>query len=262
MAIVLQLSDPHLLHDPRARLRGVPTRQTFCDVLQLARSRLPAIDRLVLTGDLAHDEEPETYLALQDLLGHDGPGALALPGNHDDRAGLRAAFPRLPGDGDASVRFIDHLDGWCLVGLDSQITGQNTGRIGAAQLCWLRDTLSTHASGPTVVFVHHAPIATGHPKMDSMGLLDADALSEVLAGASGVRAVFNGHIHRALEGMLGSIPVYGAPSTAFQFPGQPNDDGFDLLPPGCRVIHLEPEGLRTEVLRLPRLEYVPQRDEG
>lgn len=259
MAIVLQLSDPHLLQDPHARLRGVPTRQTLHDVLELARKRLPRIDRVVLTGDLAHDEHPATYRALHSLLGRDGDKALALPGNHDDRAGLRAAFPGCPDDGEASVRFIERVQGWCLVGLDSQITGENTGRIGPPQLAWLREVLAAHAEQPTVVFVHHAPIATGHPVLDRMGLLDAEALAEVLAEAPQVRALCNGHIHRELEGALGAVPVYGTPSTAFQFPAHPDDGDYDLRPPGCRVLHLSPDGLRTEVLRLPRLEYVPYR---
>lgn len=260
MAIVLQLSDPHLLQDPDARLREVPTWQTLRDVLEMARSTLPAIDRVVLTGDLAHDEAPATYRALRSLLGRDGASALALPGNHDDRAGLRAAFPRLRGEADASVRFVEPVDGWTLVGLDSQIAGENTGRIGAEQLRWLGQTLHDHADRPTVVFVHHAPIATGHPLMDSMGLLDADALAEVLAGAPQVRAVCNGHIHRDLEGTLGAVPVYGAPSTAFQFAAHPDDGDYDLRPPGCRVLYLGAADLRTEVLRLPRLDYVPRRD--
>ncbi|MEM9453686.1 MAG: metallophosphoesterase [Myxococcota bacterium] len=228
-------------------------------MLELARERLPAIDRVVLTGDLAHDEHPTTYVALRSLLGRDGDNALALPGNHDDRAALRAAFPSIPGDGAASVRFVTQLEGWCLLGLDSQITGENTGRIGAPQLAWLRDMLAAHADRPTVVFVHHAPIATGHPYMDSMGLLDAEALAEVLAEAPQVRALCNGHIHRDLEGTLGAVPVYGAPSTAFQFPACPDEGDFDLRPPGCRVLHLSPDGLRTQVLRLPLLEYVPHR---
>ena len=53
LAIVLQLTDPHLLEDPLATLRGVPTRRTLVEVLALARARLPRIDRVVLTGDLA-----------------------------------------------------------------------------------------------------------------------------------------------------------------------------------------------------------------
>lgn len=257
MPVVLQLSDPHLLEDPDALMRGVPTRQTLRDVIELARRRLPTIDRIVLTGDLAHDEEPGTYHALRELLGPDGPRSWVLPGNHDDRDGLRGAFGRQPGDDGTSIRFVDLLDDWCLVGLDSQITGHNEGRLGPAQRTWLQRMLLEQRDRPTVVFVHHHPVPTGHPWMDGMGLTDAADLELLLADAPQVRAVCHGHIHRELEGALGGVPVYGAPSTAFQFPADPDQGAYDFDPPGCRVLYLEPEGLRTEVLRLPTLEYVP-----
>jgi Icc protein len=257
MAIVLQLSDPHLLAEPDARLRGVPTRQTLADVLSLALARHPVIDRIVLTGDLAHDEAPATYQALRALLGAHAERSHPLPGNHDDRGALRTAFPALAGSDDAPVAFVETLDGWCLVGLDSRLPGEDAGRLGSQQLARLHDTLAAHAHVPTVIFVHHPPVPTGHPKLDEIGLLDADALAVVLAGAPWVRAVCHGHIHRDFEGWLGAIPVLGAPSTAFQFPGHPEEGAYDPRPPGARVLHLTEHGLRTEVLRLPLLEHPP-----
>lgn len=258
MALVVQLSDPHLLQDPEARLRGVPTRQTLADVLALALARYPELCRLVLTGDLAHDEAPATYPDLRALLGASASKARVLPGNHDDRAGLRAAFPEATGEHAESIRFVDGLEGWCLVGLDSQIPGQNEGRLGDEQRAWLANTLERHRDAPTILFVHHHPVPTGHTWLDSMGLEDAAPLAALLAGAPQVRAVCHGHIHRAFEARLGSIPVYGAPSTAFQFPANPDAGAYDLRPPGMRVLHLEGDTLRTEVVRLPRLEYIPQ----
>lgn len=257
MPLVLQISDPHLLQDPEARLRGVPTRRTLLDVLALAFARYPAIERVVLTGDLAHDEQPETYRALRALLQARAVPFRPLPGNHDDRIALRLGFPELDGPADGRVRFVDRLDGWCLVGLDSRIPGEDAGRLGSEQLAWLAETLAAQASVPTVIFVHHPPVATGHPVLDDMGLLDADALASVLEAAPWVTAVCHGHIHRDFEGRLGRIPVLGAPSTAFQFPAHPDLGGHDPRPPGARVLHLEAGGLRSEILRLPRLEHPP-----
>lgn len=257
MAIVLQLSDPHLLAEPDARLRGVPTQRTLADVLALALARHPAIDRIVLTGDLAHDESPASYQALRALLGPHVERARPLPGNHDDRGALRSAFPERGGEAEAPLAFAERVGGWCLVGLDSRIPGEDAGRVGAEQLAWLGHTLAAHAGVPTVIFVHHPPVPTGHPWLDSMGLLDADALAAVLATAPWVRALCHGHIHRDSEGRLGAVPVLGAPSTAFQFPAHPDDGAYDLRPPGARVLRLTEAGLHTEVLRLPVLEHPP-----
>jgi Icc protein len=261
MPIVLQLSDPHLLAEPDACLRGVPTRRTLADVLALALARHPVIDRIVLTGDLAHDEAPATYEALRNVLGPHVERARPLPGNHDDRDALRMAFPVPAAAPDAMppgrIAFAERVDGWCLVGLDSRIPDEDAGRLGSEQLAWLSAILAAHADVPTVIFVHHPPVPTGHPFLDGIGLLDADALAAVLASAPWVRAICHGHIHREFEARLGTIPVLGAPSTAFQFPAHPDHGAYDLLPPGARVLCLADDGLRSEVLRLPTLEHPP-----
>jgi Icc protein len=264
MPIVLQLSDPHLLAEPEARLRGVPTRRTLADVLALALARHPVIDRVVLTGDLAHDEAPATYEALRALLGPHAERAWPLPGNHDDRKALRTAFPgparapdATPGHDEERIAFVERVGGWCLVGLDSRIPGEDAGRLGSEQLAWLHDVLAAQADVPTVVFVHHPPVPTGHPFLDGIGLLDADALAAVLASAPWVRAICHGHIHREFEARLGPTPVLGAPSTAFQFPAHPDQGAYDLLPPGARVLCLGDDGLHSEILRLPTLEHPP-----
>ncbi|MCA9649577.1 MAG: metallophosphoesterase [Myxococcales bacterium] len=259
MAIVLQLTDPHLLEDPLATLRGVPTRRTLVEVLALARARLPRIDRVVLTGDLAHDERPASYLALRQALAPLASRARVLPGNHDDRAALHRVFPADAHghDPDDPRRcFVDELESWRLVGLDSQIPGKDAGRLGPRQLAWLRAILA-RAPRPTALFVHHPPVPTGHSVLDTMGLLDADALAAELTRAPWVRLVAHGHIHRATEHRLGVVPVLGTPSTAFQFPARPELGPFEPLPPGCRVLHLDADGWHTEILRLPGLRYPP-----
>lgn len=264
MPVVLQLSDPHLLAEPGARLRGVPTRQTLDDVLALALARHSVIDRIVLTGDLAHDEASATYRALHSALGPLAARAHALPGNHDDREALRSAFPAPAGAPDVApppdrIAFAERVGGWHLVGLDSRLPGEDAGHLGPEQLAWLRERLAAHAGVPTVIFLHHPPVPTGHPVLDGMGLTDADALAAVLAGAPWVRAIAHGHIHRAFEGRLAEIPVLGAPSTAFQFPAHPDQGAYDPLPPGARVLYLDDDGdgVHGEVLRLPALAYPP-----
>ena len=265
MPVVLQLSDPHLLAEPDARLRGVPTWQTLADVLALARARHGVIDRIVLTGDLAHDEAPATYRGLHSALGPLAARAHALPGNHDDREALRSAFPAPAGAPDSTspppdrIVFAERVGGWLLLGLDSRLPGEDAGHLGSEQLAWLRERLAAHVDVPTVIFLHHPPVPTGHPVLDGMGLTDADALAAVLAGAPWVRAICHGHIHRAFEGRLAEIPVLGAPSTAFQFPAHPEQGAYELLPPGARVLRLDDDGdgLHGDVLRLPTLAFPP-----
>ena len=74
--------------------------------LQAAVGRIAALeprpDLLVATGDLTADGTMEEYAALRGLLdGLDIP-YLLLPGNHDVRDNLRAAFPDQPWEEDAT----------------------------------------------------------------------------------------------------------------------------------------------------------------
>ena len=66
---IVQVTDPHLFRDPDGVLAGVPTWKTFRAVLRKIGARHNDFDYLILTGDLAQDEELETYYMLREVLG-------------------------------------------------------------------------------------------------------------------------------------------------------------------------------------------------
>ena len=116
MPTILQISDCHLFADPAAEIRGVRTRETFLRVWDHACRSFPQADRLVLSGDLTHDERIETYRELHSIVADWLPRLLVIPGNHDDRSLLREVFrsPRVPGL--ERIVFVEHLPGWQLIG--------------------------------------------------------------------------------------------------------------------------------------------------
>ena len=64
---------------------------------------------------------------------------LIVPWNHDDRAFLQSVFPESSADtGGAPDASTPVMVGWQLIGLDSQLTGEAAGELGALQLAWLR----------------------------------------------------------------------------------------------------------------------------
>ena len=65
---ILQLTDLHLFADG-APLRGVPTWQTLDEILRAARETGIDFARVIITGDLAHDEIRPTYERLRETLG-------------------------------------------------------------------------------------------------------------------------------------------------------------------------------------------------
>ena len=92
---LLQFSDPHLMADPHATLRGVPTLASMQRVLAHAGGRRLNIDALVCTGDIVNDE-PDGYAHFARELSNFGKPVYCVPGNHDDPVRLRGALARPP----------------------------------------------------------------------------------------------------------------------------------------------------------------------
>jgi Icc protein len=204
--LLAQLSDPHVGAtwtdaDPADRLEAV---------VEAVRPYAP--DAVVVTGDIADHAYAREYGLARELLEQIGAPIYALPGNHDDRAALRAAFD-LPGDG--PVQYAVDLGPLRLVVLDTTVPGQDRGELDVARLEWLDGALDGR---PAVVAMHHSPIALGIAPWDAIGI-PADeraALAAVLERHPRVEAVVGGHIHRPITGELGGRVVLSVPSTYVQ----------------------------------------------
>jgi 3',5'-cyclic AMP phosphodiesterase CpdA len=82
----------------------------------------------------------------------------------------------------------------------------------------LRAALAAAPDIPTLLAVHHPPLATGIPGFDKDGLPAADRreLAKVVEAHPQVRQIVAGHMHRAISGELGGRPVLVVPSTYVQ----------------------------------------------
>lgn len=255
-ARLLQLSDLHLLREPDGRIYDVPIRATLGEVLRHIDVHEGQPDLLVITGDLADDGEIETYRGLRAFLGDRLARCRVVPGNQDQRENLRRAFPDLVPAGAGPLTFTAAVGDWRAIGLDSNVAGHEEGRLSDRQLEWLRSELGAHPDAPTLLFVHHPPLAvTPDGEAD---LEDPGALVDLVNASPQVKAVCCGHVHYEFQGTLDHATVYTTPSTALQY-HPTSSDGFDHLPPGYRRLNLGPGTFETEVVRLPTLEYPPSR---
>lgn len=258
MARIVQLTDLHLFADARARLFGIPTRETLVDVLAHLRAHAGHVDHLVVTGDHAHDERAGTYDTLRELLGPWHDRLWQVPGNHDDRARLRAAFPdRITGTGARPVRFAYRVERWLCVGLDTQVPGEVGGRLDGEQVGWLRERLDEHDPEAVALFLHHPPVALGCPWLDAIGLEGRELLAELLEADSRFRLVCCGHVHHESTTRLGAATVVTTPSTGLQFDPTGASAAFAGAPPGYRVVDLDGDAWSTHVVRLPVARFAP-----
>ncbi|MXW12374.1 MAG: 3',5'-cyclic-nucleotide phosphodiesterase [Synechococcus sp. SB0662_bin_45] len=246
---VAQLTDPHLLADPRGRYRGINSYAQFQSCLRSVRSADP--DLILLTGDLGQDETWSAYGLLRDQLATCDSPALVMAGNHDQPHLLRSCLRRQASVAPCGVA----VGNWLVIGLDSHVAGRMGGRLSTAQLDWLASILRTHP-GPCLVALHHPPTIIGCPRMDPIALETPEHFLSLLQSFPQVKGVVFGHVHQAWR-QQAPLHLMACPSTAMQkSPAQPS-----AYPdaPGWRLLRLEVDGqLHTQVMRVVNGHATPE----
>jgi 3',5'-cyclic AMP phosphodiesterase CpdA len=251
--LLVQLSDLHIKKPGSVAYGHVDTAAFLRQAVESV-GRLPQRpDAVVVTGDLTDFGRDDEYAHLRDLLAPLKSPVYLLPGNHDDRAGLRRAFPDhgyldIDSGGDGGAGFIQYvvtIGGLRLVAVDTVVAGQAHGEVCDARLAWLDACLAQDADTPTVVALHHPPFATGIGHMDRIGLRRSDDLAAVIARHRQVVRVIAGHLHRSIQAGWAGTLAMTAPSTAHQVCLDLADDatpGYAMEPPGFLVHHLPDAG--------------------
>ena len=178
---------------------------------------MPNPDAVLISGDLADHAADGEYEQVRELAARLEAPLYVLPGNHDDRGVLRRHFD-LPGAGDEPVQYAAEVGPLRLVVLDSKRPGEERGELDADRLGWLEATLAAAPAMPTLLALHHQPLALGIPAFDDFGLPAADrrALGEIVEAHPQVRRIVAGHAHRTVYAELGGRSVLAAPSTYVQ----------------------------------------------
>lgn len=250
--LLAQLSDLHIgatqeEADPLARLKTVVEA-----VLALPNP----VDAVLVSGDLSDDGSSETYRQARAQLERFPCPVHVLPGNHDDRARLREAFA-LPGDGAEPINYSADVGGLRLVALDSNVPGRDPGAFPPRTLAWLDEELAKEPERPTMLALHHAPLATGLPGWDAINLApeEREALAGVVARHPQLRMIVGGHLHRIAAASLAGCPVLSAPSAYLQ--ALPDfdfeDEDVEMVGPPGFALHVFSDGvLSSQVEMLPR----------
>lgn len=235
---LIQITDTHLGDQADFRLWGQLTLNACESVLADVRTRFPAIDLVLHTGDVTHDAGQPAMARLDGML--ESLGALVgyTPGNHD----APAVLPGAP-------RAFD-VPGWRVLLINSRKPGAVEGWMDDAMLAWLDEALRQSTS-PVLIGLHHPPVPTGTRWLDGIGLENAGALWEVIRKHARVRAVIHGHAHMEQATLHEGVLVLGTPSTNGQFRPQAVRFALDDQPPGYRWLRLYRDGrLETGVIRV------------
>ena len=243
--LIAQLTDLHIKPSGRLAYGVVDTTAYLTAAVADLTARRPAPDAVLLTGDLVDAGRPEEYARLRALLAPIRCPVYVIPGNHDDRAALRAGFADhtyLPkGDGFIHYAIDDHPVR--LIGLDTTEPGEAGGNLCAARLDWLAEQLARAPARPTILFLHHPPFPTGIAHMDKIGLVDPAPFAALVARHPQVERVLAGHLHRSIQARFAGTLASTAPATCHQV-------ALELEPEAPAAFYMEPPGYQLHL-------YVP-----
>lgn len=228
---LIQLTDLHLLADPKANYRGVNTRAHFLAALKEAKQLKPNL--LILTGDLAEDELPATYQWLYQQLEKSGLTWQWLPGNHDQPA-LMASF--------SPTDFYLQTPDWQILGLNSHLPEATQGKLDTQQLARLKEALNNPK--PLLITLHHPPLPVGSQWKDKLALENSNEFWRLLTDQPQAKLVVFGHVHQAFSQTKHHSLNLATPATSVQFTANSEEFAIDLsAQPAIRLIKLKPAGL-------------------
>lgn len=259
MPKVLVFTDIHFVPEGE-NIIGLDPAERFAEGLTHAIESHADADRIVITGDLAHNAAPAEYARLRTVL-KDSPLPVSLMvGNHDRRAPFLSVFPETPVTETGHVQDIIDLEGFRLILLDTlneESGDSHSGVMCPDRLDWLDGALATAGNRRIIVFTHHPPFLTGFKGMDWIGFKNRQDLTDRLIANGNVAQIISGHVHRTILGTAGGIPAAIFKSTCHQMPMALGfrDPRLSVDEPGAYgLLILDDEGVvvHTEDFTLPR----------
>lgn len=218
--LIAQISDLHIMPEGGLAWGRYDTAMHLARCVSDIMRMRPLPDVVLATGDLVDGGTEAEYRRLRELLVPLAVPVYLIPGNHDTREALCAVFgdhAYLPRDGQGLYYVVEGGD-LRLVALDTVIAGESGGALGEEQLQWLESVLAAAPRRPTLLFMHHPPVATGMACMDHIILdaTDARRLGDIVIRHPQVQRIICGHVHRGMQLCWCGTLVSVCPGTAYQ----------------------------------------------
>jgi 3',5'-cyclic AMP phosphodiesterase CpdA len=209
---IAQISDLHIKPPGTLAYGRVDTAKALERCVAALNEFAPKPDLVVISGDLADTATVEEYEYLNRLLAPLRLPSVVIPGNHDSRELMRAAFPQAYAFSSGPLNQQVEIGGLDLVLLDSSVPGKPQGELDAPTLQWLEATLECAPDRPALLFLHHPPFKTGIWHMDRQNLLNASELAPIVRRHPRVQLIAAGHVHRATLSMFAGVPTTICPA--------------------------------------------------
>jgi len=217
--LIAHISDFHVFSDnPETSLVRADAAHAASKVIADIAAHRPVFDAVIFTGDLTDGGSAKDYALLKDILAPLSMPVFVVPGNHDKREGLRAAFSDYhPFNDGPTLNYRVELGHLRIIALDTLVEDQIFGMLDFDQIKWLDRCLQKQHEGPTVIAMHHPPFPSGIPTLDAMCLKEGrEELGALVAAYPGQLLILAGHIHRPFQSIWNAKLCQVAGSPAFQ----------------------------------------------
>lgn len=215
--LIAQISDTHLKRQDELLYGRIDTASYLERAVAHVNALDPRPDIVIATGDLVDGGKPEEYANFRRVLAPLSMPVYLIPGNHDARDALRAAFPEhsyLPASG--FLQYVVEGLPVRLIALDTLVPGKGHGELCRERLDWLEARLG-ESNRPTLLFMHHPPFDCGIAAFDNARLNEGgERLSELVRRHGNVERIVCGHVHRPIQVRWAGTMASIAPSTAHQ----------------------------------------------
>jgi len=203
--IIAQITDAHIGGGGKtAKESNVARLSQVCEEIKKLSTKP---DVLIVTGDLSEHGDLSEYQTLKQQFDEFSFPTYLAVGNHDTRDTFSAVFPEMSGNGGFIQYAIDTFPLRIIV-LDTLNPGYHGGTFCQDRADWLTQELAKDPDRPTLIALHHPPIATGIDWLTNSP--DADwiiRLKKCLSSHKNIVRIIAGHIHRTIYSEFAGAPL-------------------------------------------------------
>jgi Icc protein len=211
---VLQLTDLHLFAQAQGLFNDINTRDSFIDVLSHVQQHYGNPDVIIITGDLAHDGEPETYQFIADALKIFATPVYCVLGNHDHRENAHQVYSL------ESISINEHclFEHWQIILLDSNhqpMPNRYDGEVSDIELQRVAELATLHSDKSILIAMHHN-LLEHHDRGVPLQVRNYQQVMQYFEQLPNIKLVLSGHVHQEFVIVQNGICYLSTPATGYQ----------------------------------------------
>lgn len=212
--LIAQITDTHIAGWGKKTFGVAPMAENLARCVAHINRLTPQPDVVLVTGDISNNGLRQELERAASILDNLHAPYYVIPGNHDDRAALASVFGHraCPTESENFINYV--IEGYDirLITVDSTIPNAPGGELDRSRLSWLEMQLEQDETRPTILFMHHPPVAFGVPETDIDGFIGTEALGDVIEKHDNIERILCGHIHLSALTQWRGVVVSAAPS--------------------------------------------------